>query len=106
MPENGWVIWYEDVEGPGDLAIFLTEEAANNRIAELLLSLVAGLEGDVGEKDWEPGDPFPGDARKTAKQIRVELKKGNVSAALSAWEEFNDEYDAGTIHVNKADVYR
>jgi hypothetical protein len=110
MPEQGWIIYYEDVEGPRDQAIFLTEESAKARVAELLSGLAGDLEKGIDPKDWEPGNPFPREARRVVKRIRAELKMSNIWDALSVWEEFDEEYEpiqsVGTIRLNKADVYR
>jgi hypothetical protein len=108
MPKEGWVIWYEDASGPGDLGIYLSEQAAKKRTSELLLDLVGDLEEEAGPKEWEPEDTFTPDARKVTVAIRAEIDSNRVWEAHAIWEDFLEEYgpsDRGHVRVERATIY-
>lgn len=102
-PRECWIIWYEDREGPGNMAVFFHKVEAENDISEMLRS-VAGEEYE----NWDPADDDENTTRavELLESVRKNLDKKRVWDAMADWEEYHGEYNPDqTVHVEQGKLY-
>lgn len=98
-----WIVWYEDQDGPGNMAVFYHKVEAENDIDGILRGVVS----DELE-NWDPSDRDDSvtAAIELLESVIKDLDDHKVWDALSAWEDYHHEYDPDqTIHVEEGMLY-
>lgn len=111
MPNpQGWLIWHEDIEGPGTRVAFQNKKDADEAIAGQLDYIIKGVEREVAAaKAAGNMDEFHQTLEELAQGVRQYLAAGEVTEAVTYWHDFEEEDVAvmesfGTVRVERIDI--
>ena len=89
---SGWLIWHEDIQGPGRRVAFQKQKAADEAIGRQLDYIITGVEREVvAFRESGHTDEQHDTLEQLARDIRRALAADDITAAISYWRDFEEE---------------